>query len=79
MLVGIGDINASCKGCGRTDFKVLSTGALRLTSALECTGCGRKTTYLELLDAIGEEAIRRANEALAKLKKNPPRGSKPRK
>lgn len=79
MLVGIGDISAACKGCGGIDFKVLSTGALRLTSVLACTRCGRETPYLDLLDAIGEEAIRRANEALAKLKKNPRRGPKPRK
>jgi hypothetical protein len=79
MLVGIGDISARCKGCGGNDFKVLSAGALRLTSILACTACGRQTSYLDLLDAIGEEAIRRANEALAKLRKNPPRGSKPRK
>ncbi len=77
MLVSVGDISARCKGCGGTDFKVLSTGALRLTSAMACASCGRKTTYLDLLDSIGEEAIRRANEAFAKLKKNPPRGPKP--
>ena len=32
--------------------------------------CQRVTTYLDLLDLIGEEAMRRANDSLAKLKKN---------
>jgi hypothetical protein len=79
MLVSVGNISARCKGCGGTDFRVLGMGAPRLTSLFACTSCGKETTYLDLLNAIGEEAIRRANEALAKLKKNQPRGSKPRK
>jgi hypothetical protein len=79
MLVSVGDISARCKGCGGIDFKVLSTGALRLSSVLVCTHCGRETTYVDLLDSIGEEAMRRANEALAKLKKNGPSGPKSKK
>jgi hypothetical protein len=77
MLVSIGNISARCKGCGGKDFKILSAGALRLASVLACTNCGRETSYLDLLDSIGEEAMRLANEALAKLTKNGSRGPKP--
>jgi hypothetical protein len=77
MFVSIGNISARCKACSGKDFKILSAGALRLASVLGCTNCGREATYLELLDWIGEEAMRLANEALAKLKKNGSRGPKP--
>ena len=60
---------ARCKGCGGTDFKVVKPGALRFTSLMACTACDRVTTYLDLLDDIGEQAMDRANESLAKLKK----------
>ncbi|HEX9489994.1 MAG TPA: hypothetical protein VF930_06900 [Stellaceae bacterium] len=79
MLVSVGDISARCKSCGGIDFKVLSAGALHLSSALVCTHCGRETTYLDLLDSIGEEAMRQANEAVAKLKKDAARGPKSKK
>jgi hypothetical protein len=38
---------------------------------MECSGCGERTAYRELLEQIGEEAIRRANESLAALKRRP--------
>ena len=79
VLVSVGDINARCKGCGGTDFKVLRPAALRLTSLMTCTGCDRVTTYFDLLNDIGEQAMSRANESLAKLKKNGRRGPKPKK
>jgi hypothetical protein len=77
MLVSVGDVSARCDGCGGTDFKLLSPGALRLASLLACTSCGRKASYLGLLDAIGEEAMRQANEALIKHKKNGSKRPKP--
>jgi hypothetical protein len=79
MIVSIRDVAARCSACSGTDFKQAESGALRLATRMVCTNCGRETTYRELLDAIGEEAMRRANEALAKLKKNAPRRRKPRK
>jgi len=79
MIVSIRDVSARCAGCGSTDFKQQESGALRLASVMTCSACGRETTYRELLDSIGEEAMRRANEALAKLKKNGGGRKKPRK
>lgn len=69
MIIGIGDITAHCKACRGTEFDLLSPGALRLASELRCKGCGARCRYLALLDQIGEEAMRRANEAIEKLKK----------
>ena len=68
MLVAVRDIAARCRKCGKTDFKPLAAGELRLTTAMACTGCGDRTTYRELLEQIGEEAIKRANDAIARLK-----------
>lgn len=73
MIVQIHDITAACRHCGGTNFQPLTAGRLRLPSELRCIGCGAKTRYLTLLDQIGEEAMRRANEAIEELKKNRPR------
>ena len=77
MQVSVGDITARCKECGGDEFRPLNTGALRLTSRMVCVKCERVTTYLDLLDLIGEEAMQRANDSLAKLKKNGWRKPKP--
>ena len=71
MLVAVRDIAARCRKCGKTDFAPLAAGELRLTSVLACTGCGQRATYRELLERIGEEAIRRANDAIERLKRRP--------
>jgi len=77
MQVKVRDIVARCAKCGATNFSLTDAGAVRLTSVMACTACGEKTTYRELLEAIGEEAMRRANEALEKLRKTTPRPRKP--
>ena len=43
---------------------------------MACSSCGQRTTYRELLEQIGEEAMKRANEALAALKKKKPKPGK---
>ena len=69
MVISIGDITAQCEACQGTEFDLLSPGALRLTSELRCKECKAKYKYLALLDQIGEEAMRRANQAIDDLKK----------
>lgn len=71
MLVAVRDIAARCRKCGKTDFQPLGAGELRLTSVLACTGCGHRATYRELLERIGEQAVKRANESIAQLKRRP--------
>ena len=78
MIVSVGDLSARCKGCGGKDFRVVDAEAVRLTSRMTCTQCGHGVTYRELLESIGEEAMRRANEALENLRKSR-RRPKPRK
>ena len=69
MMVSVRDINARCAGCGGRDFKSLGKGQVRLSTRMSCTQCGDGTTYRALLESIGEEAMRRANDALEKLRK----------
>ncbi len=71
MLVAVRDIAARCRKCGKMDFKPLAAGELRLSTVLACTGCGERATYRDLLEQIGEEAIKRANEAIDRLKRRP--------
>ena len=71
MLVAVRDIAARCRSCGKTDFRPLTAGELRLTTVLACSACGGRTTYRDLLEQIGEEAMRRANDAIARLKRRP--------
>ena len=73
MEINIGDITANCARCGGDDFQPLSSGPLRLATELKCNACGHKVKYLVLLDQIGEEAMRRANQAIDELKRRPPR------
>lgn len=73
MLISIGDIAAACPRCGGKDFEPLSAGPLRLATELKCGDCGEKVKYLQLLDQIGEEAMRRANQAIEELKKKDPK------
>ena len=71
MIVSIRDIAAWCVWCGGGEFEPLSDHPLRLGSQLKCSGCGARYTYLQLLDQIGEEAMRRANKAMDALKRPP--------
>ena len=76
MIVTIRDVSARCTSCDGTDFRPLEPGPLRLTTRLACTQCNQMVTYRDLLESIGEQAMHRANEALAKLKKTSPRRKK---
>ena len=75
MIVAVRDIAARCRQCGKTDFKPLEggdrRGELRLTTVLACSACGHRATYRELLEQIGEEAIKRANDAIERLRRRP--------
>jgi hypothetical protein len=72
MIVSVGDVTAKCRSCGGVDFEPVVAAKLRLGSVLACSRCKSPATYRELLDQIGEEAMRRANEAMQQLRKKPP-------
>lgn len=79
MIVSVRDITAKCRSCGGTDFAPSGGGEANLATTMTCTRCAAATTYRELLEQIGEEAIRRANEAIEGLRKKGPGPRKPRK
>jgi hypothetical protein len=68
MIIGVGDVQAKCPECGGTDFDSVPRSELRTQSELTCSGCGRKSIYYDLLEQIGEQAMKQANESLAKLR-----------
>jgi hypothetical protein len=72
MIFRVGDVTAKCRSCGGVEFEPVVAAELRLGSVLACSGCRATATYHELLDQIGEEAMRRANEALRQLRRKPP-------
>ena len=78
MIVSVGEVAARCRSCGGTDFTPAQPAQVRTLTRPRGPGCGAAATYEELLDAIGEEAIRRANRSLDELKKKTPRPRKPR-
>jgi hypothetical protein len=79
MIVSVRDITARCGECGGSDFTARNGAKPKLETVMTCSACGAKTSYLELLDQIGEEAMKRANQAIEDLKKKSGRPRKPRK
>jgi hypothetical protein len=71
MDIRIGEIVASCERCGAKEFAPLAPGPLRPGSDLRCSACGATVRYVALLDQIGEEAMRRANQAIEELRARP--------
>jgi len=68
MIVGVGEIRARCESCGGKEFEDVAPDALRVGTQLKCTKCGRRTLYGDLLEQIGERAMKQASDSLAKLR-----------
>jgi hypothetical protein len=79
LIVSIGDVTARCRECSGTEFEPVVSGELRLTTVLACKRCSTTVTYRELIEQIGEEAMKRANEALDNLGKKRGLPRKPKK
>ena len=71
MIVSVRGISARCTDCGGAEFKRRGKGTPKLSTRMQCASCGHGTTYRALLEAIGEQAMVRANKALEKLTKSP--------
>jgi hypothetical protein len=67
MKLTVGQIEARCAACAGREFEVRG-GPLAIQSELFCLGCGVGTHYETLVNQIGEQAMKQANEALAKLR-----------
>jgi hypothetical protein len=68
MEVRVGDITARCPDCGGEQFD--PAGELRRERDLVCKRCGKQTPRETLLEQIGDEAIRQAEDSFARLKKD---------
>ena len=68
MKLSVGHIAARCLRCGCAQFDAQDTAALSSDSILTCSSCGAKNAYHELMHQIGEQAIKEANESLARLR-----------
>ena len=66
--MSIRGIQARCPGCGGASFHPRGSGELHAQSELACTGCGLKSSYEDLLEQIGQQAMQQANDAIARLK-----------
>jgi hypothetical protein len=71
MIVSVHGFSARCTDCGGTDFERRGKGTPKLSTRMYCSMCGHSTTYRALLETIGEQAMRRANAAIARLAKTP--------
>jgi hypothetical protein len=72
--VQVGDIVARCPECGETRFRRRTRGGDGGESAgtvYICVSCNAKVARLDLVNQIGDEAVRRAQAALDSLRKKP--------
>lgn len=67
MRVCVRDLLAACV-CGSIEFKEPHAPPFTLSDTFVCAKCERHWDYCALLDRIGEEAVRRAKEALESLR-----------
>ena len=83
MKVELHNIVAECASCHGTDFEPQSArrDPIAAQTPMACTRCGAHTSYIALLMQIGDQAIARSLETLAriraqraKLKKPEPQG-----
>jgi hypothetical protein len=65
--IRIRSVSAKCSGCGASDF-VPPQMPFGIEDTFICSSCQQKMTYGELLDSIGEEAMRQAERALDSLR-----------
>jgi hypothetical protein len=68
MKLSVGHIEAQCLACGGADFDMPEMPSLSRDSVFTCAKCGRQNGYDDLLNQIGEQAMKQANESLAKLR-----------
>jgi predicted nucleic-acid-binding Zn-ribbon protein len=65
----VGGVTAHCAKCGAHEFVLGKHVARDVSITLVCVKCGTETPRRALVDQIGEEIMKRANEALEKARK----------
>jgi len=70
VKVELHSIVADCPSCHGTDFAPPDGKAesIRSQALMTCTRCGTRTVYIALLLQIGDKAITRSTETLARIK-----------
>ena len=68
VVVQIHDLRATCS-CGASAFYAIDPEPYGPEAELVCAACRKQQPYAALLDGIGEEAMRRARESLARLRR----------
>ncbi len=70
MKVDLYSIVADCPSCHGTDFEPQGgkRSALASQTSMLCTGCGTRINYIQLLIQIGDKAIARSMETIARIK-----------
>lgn len=63
----IGDINAKCPKCGKTQFESTTGLDSKPNDLLTCSACGHTLRQKDLVAQIGDEATKRANEFLGEI------------
>ena len=68
VVVQIHEVRATCS-CGASEFYAIDPEPYGPEAELVCAACRKQQPYVALLDRIGEEAMRRARESLAQLRR----------
>lgn len=69
LTLSVGGVTARCPKCGAIEFIPRAQTGREVSPALVCTSCKTETPRRALIDQIGEEVMKRANEALEKARK----------
>ena len=66
LVFRMGQLTARCERCDGSEFRLAHPGALRMTSPLLCTSCGRQVIHGNLLAALANDAVQHARAATAR-------------
>ena len=69
LTLSVGGVTARCPKCGAIEFIGHAETGGDFSPTLICTRCKTETSRRDLIDQIGVEVMKRANEALEKARK----------
>lgn len=69
LTLSVGGVIAHCPKCRAIEFVSRTEPGGDFSAALVCTACKTETSRRALIDQIGEEVMKRANEALENARK----------
>ena len=69
LTLSVGGVTAHCPKCGAMEFVGHAQTGGDFSPTMVCTSCNTQTPRRDLVDQIGVEIMKRANEALEKARK----------